>query len=173
MTPLTLTRIYRRPPGRPDRGHCEEGGGPMADELPALNFKTVLLIDAFKEDREYWAQRLHISSPNYVVLETDTAAKGLAICQSHRVDCVVFEMNLPDMAGFGLLIKLVQRPRHPEIAVILLSRIDLPAVAELAKDHGAQAFLVKSHTSGDQLSRAIHRAIAHTRHSATRSIVPI
>ncbi|HEX6531380.1 MAG TPA: response regulator [Nitrospira sp.] len=132
----------------------------MADKLSPLNFKTVLLIDAFKEDREYWAQRLHISSPNYVVLETDTAANGLAICQSQQVDCVVFEMNLPDIAGFGLLIKLVQRPRYPEMAVILLSRVDLPSVAQLAKEHGAQAFLVKSHTSGDQLSRAIYKAIA-------------
>ena len=121
---------------------------------------TVLVIDAFKEDREYWAQRLHISSPNYVVLEAETGAAGLAVCQSHRVDCVVLEMNLPDMPGFGLLIKLVQRPRHPEMPVIILSRVDLPPLAKLAKNNGAQAFLVKSQTSGDQLSLTIHKAIA-------------
>ena len=132
----------------------------MADKLPILHFKTVLLIDAFKEDREYWAQRLHMSAPHYVVLEADTGASGLAVCQSQPVDCVVLEMNLPDIPGFGLLIKLVQRPRYPEMAVIFLSRVDLPPVAQLAKEHGAQAFLVKSHTSGDQLVKAIHKAIA-------------
>jgi DNA-binding NarL/FixJ family response regulator len=137
----------------------------MSDNIRYLppSSTTVLLIDAFKDDREYWAQRLHTSSPNFVVLEADTGATGLAVCQSHRVDCVVFEINLPDMAGFGLLIKLVHRPYHPEMPVIILSRVDLPPLARLAKNNGAQAFLVKSHTSGDQLAKAIHKAIATVR----------
>ena len=134
----------------------------MSDiRLPPFRFSTtVLLIDAFKEDREYWAQRLHISSPNYILLEADTGATGLALCQSQRIDCVILEMNLPDMPGFGLLIKLVQRPLHPQIPVIILSRVDLPPLVQLAKNNGAQAFLVKSHTCGDQLTRVIHKAIA-------------
>ncbi|HKU52478.1 MAG TPA: response regulator, partial [Nitrospira sp.] len=90
--------------------------------------------------------------PSYVVLEAGTGAAGLAVCQSQRVDCVVFEINLPDMPGFGVLIKLVQRPHHPEMPVIILSRVDLPPLARLAKNNGAQAFLVKAHTSGDQLT---------------------
>ena len=67
---------------------------------------TVLLIDAFKEDRQYWAGRLHISSPDCVVLEADNGAAGLAVCKSQRVDCVVLELNLPDMPGFELLGKV-------------------------------------------------------------------
>ena len=63
------------------------------------------------------------------------------------------------MPGFGLLIKLVHRPYHPEMPVIILSRVDLPPLAELAKSNGARAFLVKSHTSGDQLAKAIRKAI--------------
>ena len=121
---------------------------------------TVLLIDAFKNDRQYWAERLHVSSPDYVVLEADTGAAGLALCQSQRVDCVVFELNLPDMPGFELLVKLVPRALHPKIAVIMLSRVEHLAMAELAEDNGAQAFLFKSHASGDLLCRAIHKAIA-------------
>jgi CheY-like chemotaxis protein len=130
-------------------------------KLPPSHFATtVLVIDAFKEDREYWAQRLHVSSPSFAVLEAETGAAGLAVCQSHQIDCVVLEMNLPDMPGFGLLINLVQRPRHPQMPVIILSRVDLPPLAKLAKNNGAQAFFVKSQTSGDQLSLAIHKAIA-------------
>ena len=144
----------------PTADTCEKGGRAMAHANPSHFATTVLVIDAFKEDREYWVQRLRVSSPNYVVLEAETGAAGLAVCQSHRVDCVVLEMNLPDMPGFGLLIKLVQRPRHPQMPVIILSRVDHPPLAKLAKNNGAQAFLVKSHTSGDQLSEAIHKAIA-------------
>ncbi|HEU4505505.1 MAG TPA: response regulator [Nitrospira sp.] len=166
-------RVARSFPNQIAADSSEKGGRPVSDlSLPSVQSAiTVLLIDAFKEDREYWAQRLHISSPKYVILEADTGASGLAVCQSQRVDCVVLEMNLPDMPGFELLIKLVQRPHHPEIAVIMLSRVDHLPVAQLAKDNGAQAFLVKSRASGDQLSRAIPRAIANTRQCIPNLIV--
>ena len=145
---------------------CEKGGRLTSDiRLPPHRVSTtVLLIDAFKEDRQYWAQRLHLSSPDYVVLEADTGAAGLAICRWQRVDCVVFEMNLPDMPGFGLLIKLVQRPRHPKMPVIILSRVDLPPVAQLAKNNGAQAYLVKPRTSGDVLNMTIQQAVSMVPH---------
>ena len=134
----------------------------MSDaRLPPPRFaRTVLIVDAFKEDREYSAQRLHISSPNYVVLEADSGTAALALCQTQQVDCVILEMNLPDIPGFGLLIKLVPRARCPDIAVIMLSRIHLGAIAQLATNNGAQAFLAKSRASGDQLTMAIHKAIA-------------
>src|SRR5262249_25679748 len=118
------------------------------------------IVDAFKMDREYWTQRLLVSSPNYVVLEADSGAAALTICQTQRVDCVISEVNLPDMAGLGLLVKLVPRARHPGIAVIMLSRFNFAPMAQLARANGAQGFLVKSHASGDQLSVVVHKAIA-------------
>lgn len=132
----------------------------MSDTRVSTFAATVLLVDSFKEDRQYWTDRLHISSPSYVVLEADTGAAGLAVCQSQRIDCVVLELNLPDMPGFELLVKLVPRALHPEIAVIILSRIEQLAIAELAEDNGAHKFLFKSRASGDQLSMAIQQAIA-------------
>src|SRR5262245_17506024 len=121
---------------------------------------TVLLIDSYKEDRQYWSQRLNISSPDYVVLEADTGAAGLTICQSQRVDCVVTELTLPDMSGFEVLVSLVPYVRHPEIPVIMLTHITLPPMAALALSSGARAYLIKSRISGDYLDLAIHKAIA-------------
>jgi DNA-binding NarL/FixJ family response regulator len=127
------------------------------DAPPTLT--TVLLIDPHKEDREYWAQRLNMSSPNYVVLNAETGKAGLLICQLHQVDCVLVELSLPDMSGFEVLVKLVPRASHPEIAVIVLTRLALYSMGELAMSNGAQAFLVKSHISGDNLDWAIQKAI--------------
>jgi DNA-binding NarL/FixJ family response regulator len=121
---------------------------------------TVLLIDGHKQNREYWAQRLNISSPDYVVLEADTGASGLAICKSQRVDCVVVELDLPDMSGFKVLLTLVEDRLRPEKAVIILSRLNLQTLAELALKNGALAYLVKSRISGDDLDTAIHKALA-------------
>jgi len=125
--------------------------------LPA---STVLFIDGNKVNRRYWAQRLYMASPDYLVLEADTGAEALKLCRSRQVDCVVTEHNLSDMSGFELLVKLVPRAKQPSIAVILLSHVTLSSMAALALKSGAQDFLIKSRISGDDLARAIQRAIA-------------
>jgi DNA-binding NarL/FixJ family response regulator len=130
--------------------------GPVTASLPI----TVLLIDPYKEDREYWTQRLKISAPEYIVLEAETGNEGILICRTQRVDCVLVELNLPDMSGFQMLIELVPRARHPEIAVIILTRLALPPMESLAVNNGAQAYLVKSHVSGDDLYTTIRQAIS-------------
>jgi DNA-binding NarL/FixJ family response regulator len=125
----------------------------------SLTRTTVLLIDPHKADREYWTQRLNVSLPDYVVLEADTGKTGLLICRQQRVDCVLVELSLPDMSGFEVLVKLVPRVRHPEIAVIILTRLALYPMGDLAIKNGAQEYLVKAHISGDDLGWAIQKAI--------------
>ena len=120
---------------------------------------TILFIDGHDHDRQYWIKHLTISSPDYVILEADTGAIGLSICQSQQIDCVVTELALPDMSGFKVLIDLVPRILHPQIAVIMLSRLNFQTLAELALLNGAQAYLVKSRISGDELDNSIHKAL--------------
>ena len=120
---------------------------------------TVLLIDSYKEDRKNWVQRLSDSAPDYVVLEAETGASGLAICHSQRVDCVITELTLPDMSGFDILADLVPFVSRPNRAVIMFSQITLPSIAALALSSGAQAYLIKSCIFGDFLNRAIGNAI--------------
>jgi hypothetical protein len=65
------------------------------------------------------------------------------------------------MSGFQLLVNLIPLVRNPTIAVIMLTRLDLPPTDQLAKTNGAYAYLVKSRTTGDQLDVAILKAIAN------------
>jgi CheY-like chemotaxis protein len=60
---------------------------------------SLLFIDGYDHDREYWVRRINISSAEYLVLEADTGAAGLSVCQSWRIDCVVAELSLPYMSG--------------------------------------------------------------------------
>ena len=46
------------------------------------------------------------------------------------------------------------------VAVRSVSRNHLAPIAQLATNNGAQAFLTKSRASGDQVTMAIHKAIA-------------
>ena len=121
---------------------------------------TLLFIDNHDDDRQYWVQRLRMSSPDYVILEASTGKSGLAICRSQRVECIISELTLPDMSGFDVLLQVVPKPRHPEIAFIFLTRLILAPMKDLALNNGAQAYLVKSHSSGDELDNTIHKALA-------------
>jgi DNA-binding NarL/FixJ family response regulator len=120
----------------------------------------ILLIDSHQEDREYWAQRLTLSSPDCMVLEAITGAAGLSICCSQRIDCVITELTLPDMSGFEVLLTLVPRARRPDTAVIFLTQITLSEMSTFALNSGAQAYLIKSRISGDDLDREVRKAIA-------------
>ena len=121
---------------------------------------TILFIDHHDDDRQYWVQRLRMSSPDYVILEASTGKSGITICRSQRVECVISELTLPDMSGFDVLLQLVPKPRHPESALIFLTRLILAPMKDLALNNGAQAYLVKSHSSGDELDITIHKVLA-------------
>ncbi|HEU4686345.1 MAG TPA: response regulator [Nitrospira sp.] len=121
---------------------------------------TVLLIDPCKDDRDYWQHRLDTVSGEYEVLHADTGTAGLATCQARHIDCVVTELTLPDMSGLEVLVKLVPRAYRPEMAVVFLSHITQEGMGRLAKNNGAQAYLIKSLISGDDLDLAVRRAVA-------------
>ena len=72
---------------------------------------TILLIDDDGHYRAYCAQRLHASSRNYDVVEAATGQSGVDICARQPVDCVVLEIDLPDMSGFEVL------ARYPALIV--------------------------------------------------------
>ena len=121
---------------------------------------TVLLIDDDSHYRDYYAQRLQTSVSNYDVVEAPTGRSGLDICARQPVDCVVLEIDLPDISGFEVLAKLVPRAYHPEIAVIILTRLPNPFLLDLAIKNGAQVALQKTFGSGDLLAASILKAIS-------------
>src|SRR6476620_2734656 len=129
---------------------------PTAD-LPST---SILLIDGFETDRAHWAKELRSCSPDYKILEAADAQSGLAIYRSRRVDCIVLEMTLPDQSGLEVLMTLVPRVSKPRMAVIVLTQLSYRGIWELAKEHGAYVYFVKRHTTGEDLDRAIRRAIA-------------
>jgi DNA-binding NarL/FixJ family response regulator len=131
-----------------------QGGRCMA------SFPRILLIDGNHEDRNYYAHRLQMSLPDCVVVQAVTGRVGLECCKHNSIDCVVLELDLPDMSGFEVLLKLVPRVQQPEIAVILLTRLSNPYLLEAAVSNGAQAALHKSMTSGDILDKTVLKAIA-------------
>jgi DNA-binding NarL/FixJ family response regulator len=120
----------------------------------------ILLVDSHDKDRTYYTDRLKNSLPDCVILEARDGQTGLDLYHSRRVDCIVTELQLPDMSGFELLVNVVPRASYPTVAVVVLTHSSTPGLSDLAKKNGAQALLVKRLTAGDELARVIEKAIA-------------
>jgi DNA-binding NarL/FixJ family response regulator len=126
-------------------------------EFPAT---SVLLIDGSQNQRTYWADQLRRCSSDYEIVEASDAQSGLDLYRSRRIDCVVLELSLPDQGGFRALVELVPVASRPQIAVIVLTLMTQPGVWRLAKENGAYTCLAKDFTSGEDLDKAIQRAVA-------------
>ena len=127
---------------------------------PDLSTTRVLFIDGNDADRSFYVSGLQRCSPDYQIIQAADGQSGLAIHRAQRVDCIVLELDLPDLSGFEVLADVVPLARRPDIAVIVLTRLTHRGLWDLAKKNGAYACFYKPHTFSEDLDRAINRAIA-------------
>jgi phosphoserine phosphatase RsbU/P len=128
------------------------------DQTPTTH-TTVLIIDDNYNDRKYWSDALRSPCFHYSVLEASNDEEGLNILRAQKVDCVVLDFDMP-MCGFFTLVELVSDRERPKMAVVILTCLVHPVLSELTKHNGAQDWLVKQHTSTEDLHHAIQKAIA-------------
>lgn len=128
--------------------------------MPDTSTTSVLLIDGDSTDRMAFADHLENCTSDYQILEAKNGEEGLALYRSRRIDCVVLSLDLPDRSGFDLLVEFVPIASRPHVAVVVLTNNTQPGIHQIATRNGAYACLVKKFTSGDDLERAILRAMA-------------
>jgi DNA-binding NarL/FixJ family response regulator len=129
---------------------------------------SILFIDGNQRDCDYYAWRLHASQTRYDISQAATGCSGLDYCARQPVDCVVLEIDLPDMSGFEVLAKLIRSACHPEIAVVVLTAHPNPYLLELALKNGAKAALQKMPPSGHIIEKSILGAIASVKQDRER-----
>jgi len=122
---------------------------------------SVLLIDGNDTDRKYFADQLKGISPDYKIIEATTAEEGLTLCRSRRFDCVVLALELPDQSGLVVLVDLVPIASRPNVPVVMLTNRLQRGLGEIARQNGAYACFVKQFMWGEDLHRAIQRAMAY------------
>ncbi|SLM48108.1 protein of unknown function [Nitrospira japonica] len=121
---------------------------------------SILFVDPDIEDRAYWVRRLELASPEYVITTVEEGRTAIEMCRSRRFDCVVLELKLPDISGFEVLTHLCPVASQPDVAVVILTKLLFTTLSAAARTNGAQSYLIKPQTSGDQLDTAIQKAVA-------------
>ena len=121
----------------------------------------VLLVDGNQEDRDYSSRCLRTSLRDSLVIHAASGQSALTLYRQEPIDCLVLELDLPDMSGFEVLFNVVRRVECPEIAVIVLTRLSHLYLLQLAITNGAQAALRKNITTGDMLELAVLKAMAN------------
>lgn len=94
------------------------------------------------------------------IFHAATGRAGLAPCQRYCFDCVVLDIDLPDVSGFEVLANLVPRVHQPETVVIVLTRLANQYLLGAALKNGAQAAFYRPMATRDTLDKAILKAIS-------------
>ncbi|MCD0487983.1 response regulator [Pedobacter sp. MC2016-14] len=113
------------------------------------NFKTVLLI----EDQELQSQLVkeQLTEKGVEVTQAFNGDEALKILQTQRFDCIILDLNLPDISGFDLLDQIKSQPALTHIPVIINTAMELDQAKIAHIMQYTEAMVLKSNKSNDRL----------------------
>lgn len=119
------------------------------------NPATILLIEDDRQMRRFL--KVTLQSENYIMIEADTAAEGLACTATRNPDIILLDLGLPDMDGLEVIKKIREWSAVP---IIVISAREQEGDKIKALDGGADDYLTKPFGAGELLAR-IRVALRH------------
>jgi light-regulated signal transduction histidine kinase (bacteriophytochrome) len=116
----------------------------------------ILIIDDTEADHAMCVDYLQDEGEVFHFLHAYTGAQGLALYQTHVVDCVLLDYHLPDMDGLAVLRQL--GAKDVPVPVIMMTAEGSEMVAVTAMKFGSHDYLPKKVITASALRRAIERA---------------
>lgn len=105
--------------------------------------RTVLVIDDVANNRQHFQHLLMQLGAH--ILQAESAEDGLKVLDSHQVDAIFLDYNMPGMNGFEFIAQYRKNPEHAEIPVVMMSTDMM--INEIAVSKGlAQAWIIKRAT---------------------------
>ncbi len=124
----------------------------------------VLIIDDEPIDREIFKQYLDADRPGaFVYAEADNGRGGLQRQNEFNPDCILLDLNLPDMDGLKMIRLLHDGRDMLPCAVVMLTGAGNEEVAVEAMKLGAMDYAVKGPASANELSRIVANAVERFR----------
>ncbi len=131
-----------------------------AVSLAAAKTRKLLVIEDDATQR--MAIRELVGNERVEILEAPTAAEGLAALRGQEINCLILDLNLPDISGFKLIEQI--RAEHQQLPVIIYTGKDLSRKEEEQLNRLAQTIIVKDVRSPerlfDQTALWLHRDVS-------------
>jgi PAS domain S-box-containing protein len=126
----------------------------------SISVSTLLIVEDFPADRDLYRRAL-LADPNisYHLLEVESVAEGLELCQTKKIDAVLLDYLLPDADGLEFLGQLADRADRDAPAVVMLTGQGSESIAVRAIKLGAQDYLVKDDLTPELLQLTVQKAI--------------
>jgi PAS domain S-box-containing protein len=125
---------------------------------------NILIIDDEPVDREIFKQYLDADRPGaFVYADAGTGAEGLRRLRDFNPDCILMDLNLPDLDGLKMVRLLHEGREMLPCAVVMLTGTGNEEIAVEAMKLGVMDYMVKSPASAHALPRVVASAVQRFR----------
>jgi len=114
--------------------------------------RRVLVVDDHPSFRRC-ARRLLVAEGFEVVGEAADGESALALSVELEPDLVLLDVQLPDIDGFEVTSRLLER--DPRLEIVLVSSRDRMSYGPMIERSGARGFISKDELSGAELERLL------------------
>ena len=132
-----------------EKGQLDQAFSTINSGHIVYNFKTVLLI----EDQELQSLivKEQLVQKGIEVAQAFTGKEALEKLDLQTFDCIILDLNLPDISGFDLLDQIKTQDRFAHVPVIINTAMELgqDKIAHIMKY--SEAMVLKSNKSNDRL----------------------
>ena len=133
---------------------------------------TLLIVEDFPADREYYRRALKDPNYRYHFLEAESVAAGLALCYTQPIDAILLDYLLPDENGLKFLELLAAQSDRDMPPVIVLAGQSSHRIAVQAMKLGAVDYLVKQELTPELLQSTLQAVIVRKSGSAEHRRLP-
>jgi CheY-like chemotaxis protein/CHASE3 domain sensor protein len=126
------------------------------------NLKSVLIV----EDQEFQSDLVkeQLTTKGIEVSQAFTAHQALSFLEEQVYDCIILDLNLPDLSGLELLDRIKSQPRLAHIPVVINTAMELDQQKMTQIMQYSEAMVLKSNKSNDRLMDEVNLFIHKLQH---------
>ncbi|NPV00723.1 MAG: response regulator [Brevinematales bacterium] len=102
---------------------------------------AVLIVDDAVSVR--WIVGKVFQQRNFIVYEAVNGIEGLKILNSHPIDLVIVDLNMPEMNGLEFITKVKENLDYADLPIVVLTGESNAQLLNIAKEHGAAGWIIK------------------------------
>lgn len=129
----------------------------VPEERPARTRARVLVVDDDAAERSQVTARLEAGG--YNVVPVASGSEGLRLMREHPYDAVVLDLVMPGMSGLEVLRAARADGRLAHLPFVVLSAMYMTRTERAVLGPGVAGVVRKGDVSGDELLRAVERAL--------------